>query len=237
MAEIVEIHRASIFDSTCQTLVNTVNCVGIMGKGIALEYKMRFPSMYEQYHSICEKKLLRPGTLMLYKESIPWILNFPTKDHWKNPSKLEYIHSGLQKLANTYQSKGITSIAFPKLGTTSGKLNWQDVKELLFQYLTPLKNLQIEIYHFDPNSKDSFFDRFYQKVHRFAVDDYVEILGVKRKQAILIHQSMLEGSLSNMVNLQSIEGIGDKTIEAIYNFILKSENRAVTSAEKQMSLF
>ncbi len=237
MADITEIYRASIFDSTCQTIVNTVNCVGVMGRGIALEYKLRYPEMYVNYKETCDKNLLRPDMLQLYKNTTPWILNFPIKDHWKYPAKLEYVHSGLRKFVDTYQNKGIISIAFPKLGTTSGKLDWEDVRGLLYYYLTPLKNLKVEIYHFDQNSKDSFFDRFYQKVHRFGVEDYVEILGVKRKQAILIHQSISDGSLLNMSNLQSIEGIGDRTIEAIFDFVLKADNRTVTSAEKQMSLF
>jgi len=237
MAEITEIHRSSIFDSSCQTLVNTVNCVGVMGRGLALEFKMRFPSMYEQYRSVCERHALRPGMLLLFKTSTPWILNFPTKDHWKYPSKPEYLEAGLRKFAETYAEKGITSIAFPKLGTTSGKLEWDDVRSVMYRYLEPLQNLQVEIYHFDPDSKDSFFDKLYQKIHRMSIDDYMQHLGLKRRQATLLHEAITSGAITNMLGIQSIDGVGEKSINAIYEFARGSTTRVVTEAERQMKLF
>lgn len=237
MAEIREIRKSSIFDSSCQTLVNTVNCVGVMGRGLALEFKMRYPDMYEHYRGICEKGLLRPGNLLLYKASTPWILNFPTKDHWKYPSRLEYIRSGLEKFAAAYDEKGITSIAFPKLGTTAGKLPWEDVKPLMYDLLGILPNLQVEIYHFDPAAKDTFFDRLFQKVHRFTVDDYIHILGIRKKQATLLHQAVSNGTITTMLALQSIPGVGEKTIDAIYNFVQSPAHRVITVTERQMTLF
>ena len=81
--------KGNIFNSKCQALVNTVNCVGVMGKGIALECKLRFPGMFEKYKEFCDTKKIRPGILQLWKNSKPWVLNFPTKMHWKDPSKIE----------------------------------------------------------------------------------------------------------------------------------------------------
>jgi O-acetyl-ADP-ribose deacetylase (regulator of RNase III) len=237
MAEINEIFRASIFDSTCQTLVNTVNCVGVMGRGLALEFKMRFPDMYEHYRKACERRLLRPGKLLLYKETIPWILNFPTKDQWKYPSKIEFIEAGLSKFVDTYQELKITSVAFPKLGTSSGNLDWVNVRRVMFHYLTPLKNLQIEIYHFDPNAKDNFFDKLYQKIHRFKVDDYMQLLGLKRRQAKLLHNAISSRLISTMLDLQSIDGIGEKSLKAIYDFVRSPEKRIFTASERTPTLF
>ena len=147
MANINEIH-GDIFKSKMQTIVNTVNCFGIMGKGIALEFKNRYPEMFEIYQKQCNEKIIKPGILYLYKKSNPWILNFPTKNHWRNPSKLEYIKLGLEKFSDSYKSKGIHSVAFPKLGTQNGGLNWEEVKTLMYEYLLPLKNLEVEIYHY-----------------------------------------------------------------------------------------
>jgi O-acetyl-ADP-ribose deacetylase (regulator of RNase III) len=237
MAEINEIYRASIFDSTCQTLVNTVNCVGVMGRGLALEFKMRFPDMYEHYRRACERRFLRPGKLLLYKETFPWILNFPTKDHWKYPSKIEFVEAGLSEFANTYQELKITSIAFPELGTSSGKLEWQNVRRVMYHYLAPLKNLQIEIYHFDPNAKDTFFDRLYQKIHRFEVDDYIQLLGMKRRQAKLLHDAVSNGSISTMLELQSIQGVGEKSLKVIYDFVNNPNKRIITASERMPKLF
>ena len=97
--------KGNIFNTSCQTLVNTVNCIGVMGKGIALECKLRFPPMFEKYKEYCEKKLIKPGSLQLWKESRPWILNFPTKLHWKDPSKIEYLEKGLEKFQKEYSNK------------------------------------------------------------------------------------------------------------------------------------
>ena len=132
-----------IFSSPAQTIVNTVNTVGVMGKGIALEFKKRYPSMFESYKIACEKKRLKTGRLMLFYEADHWVLNFPTKEHWRAPSKLEYIEQGLNKFIEIYAEYGITSIAFPKLGCGNGELDWNDVKPLMEKYL---KDLPIDIY-------------------------------------------------------------------------------------------
>lgn len=139
--------KGDLFSSECQTLVNTVNCVGAMGKGIALEFKKRYPEMYKVYRELCNKKLLKVGSLQLYKKEDKWILNFPTKLDWRDPSKIEYIRLGLEKFVETYKSKEIVSIAFPKLGCNNGGLNWEEeVKPLMEEYLNKLEDIYIEIY-------------------------------------------------------------------------------------------
>src|SRR5215831_2067266 len=130
--------RTSLFESSAQTLVNTVNCVGVMGKGIAREFKKREPAMFEAYKRICGKKLLQPGKLWLWRGSDHWTLNFPTKIHWRYPSKIEWIESGLQKFVATYSAQGIREISFPQLGCGNGGLDWSDVKPLMERYLSPL---------------------------------------------------------------------------------------------------
>lgn len=128
-----------LFESPAQVLVNTVNTVGVMGKGIAKEFASIYPEMYEEYRTLCEKHMFDVGQLWLYKTSHKWVLNFPTKKHWRSPSKVTYIEAGLKKFAETYAQKGITSISFPLLGCGNGGLDFESqVQPVVEQYLKPL---------------------------------------------------------------------------------------------------
>lgn len=139
--------NGSLFEGSEQTIVNTVNCVGVMGKGIALEYKRLYPDMFKKYKSHCNNKIMNIGTLYLFKADDRWILNFPTKFHWRDKSKLSYLEDGLKKFVDTYKDKGITSIAFPQLGCQNGGLDWEtDVKPLMETYLSSLDDIEIVIY-------------------------------------------------------------------------------------------
>ena len=147
MMTLTIIKNKNIFDSQCQTIVNTVNCVGVMGKGLALEMKKRYPNMFDKYKDYCDKGLIDIGKLWLYKHSDDkWILNFPTKKHWKNGSEYEYIEEGMKKFVETYKEKGITTIAFPMLGCNNGGLEKDVVIQIMTKYLIKCDNLIIEIY-------------------------------------------------------------------------------------------
>lgn len=128
-----------LFTSPAKVLVNTVNTVGVMGKGIAYDFKQFYPEMFERYRYFCEQGMLNVGQLWLYKTPRKWILNFPTKKHWHGESKIEYIEAGLQKFASTYDSKGMLSVSFPMLGCGNGELDWEkEVQPLMEEYLQPL---------------------------------------------------------------------------------------------------
>lgn len=128
-----------LFTSPARVLVNTVNTVGVMGKGIAKDFKTVYPEMFQQYQELCEKKQFEVGQLWLYKTEHKWILNFPTKKHWRNPSRPEYIEAGLRKFAETYHTYRITSISFPMLGCGNGELDWEtQVRPLMEKYLGDL---------------------------------------------------------------------------------------------------
>ena len=134
----------SLFESPAKVLVNTVNTVGVMGKGIAKSFKQIYPEMFTQYQQLCEKKQLQIGKLWLYKTDHKWILNFPTKIHWRQPSKPEYIEAGLKAFIASYPTQGITSIAFPELGCGNGELDWEKVVQpLMSRYLG---NLGIDVF-------------------------------------------------------------------------------------------
>lgn len=135
-----------LFGSKAQTLVNTVNCVGVMGKGIALEFKKRFPEMAEDYTRRCRHGEVRLGQPYLFKETgKPWILNFPTKDHWRSVSRLSDIVAGLDYLKANYKTWGITSLAVPPLGCGNGQLDWNVVGPALYRGLSKLE-IPVELY-------------------------------------------------------------------------------------------
>ncbi|WIV12105.1 macro domain-containing protein [Proteiniborus sp. MB09-C3] len=143
--------KGDIFSSPAQVLVNTVNTVGVMGKGIALEFKNRYPEMFKVYQEICDDNNLEIGKLMLWKKDKRWILLFPTKRHWRSPSKIEYIEKGLEKFVQSYEKLGVESIAFPKLGCGNGGLDWDVVGPMMEKYL---KNLPIQVYIYLDNYKE-----------------------------------------------------------------------------------
>ena len=138
----------NLFETDAQTLVNTVNCVGVMGKGIALEFKKRFPEMYKDYAERCNRKQVRLGEPYLYPSLFPpHIINFPTKDHWRSVSRLSDIVRGLVYLQKNYLEWGITSMAVPPLGCGNGGLEWNIVGPTLAKYL---HELEIPVYLFAP---------------------------------------------------------------------------------------
>jgi len=137
---------ADILKSRAQTLINTVNCVGIMGKGIALEFKERFPEMFDDYVRRCERKEVRLGVPYLYKTLFPpQIINFPTKDHWKSVSRLADIERGLQHLVSHYREWEVTSLAIPPLGCGNGQLEWKTVGPLIYRYSNQM-DIPIDLY-------------------------------------------------------------------------------------------
>ena len=142
----IKVLTGNLFDSKAQTLVNTVNCVGVMGKGIALEFKKRFPEMFKDYASRCESGQVKLGQPYLYKRLLPpWILNFPTKDHWRSMARLDDIVHGLEYLLQHYKEWEIESLAVPPLGCGQGQLEWRIVGPTLFRYLQRM-DIPVDLY-------------------------------------------------------------------------------------------
>lgn len=143
----------NLFGSPADVLVNTVNTVGVMGKGIAKEFKAIYPDMFSQYQRLCEAEQFHVGMLWLYKSPNKWVLNFPTKKHWSQPSQVEYVQAGLRKFNEVYSEWGIHSIAFPALGCGNGELDFDvQVRPLMEQYLNKLPiDVFIYLYNGDPS--------------------------------------------------------------------------------------
>ncbi len=128
----IELQKGDMLHSDAQAVVNTVNCVGIMGRGIALQFKKAFPENFKFYERACERGDVRLGSMLVYDTDRltgpRYIINFPTKRHWKSKSQLEDIETGLQALVRTVRELDIQSIAIPALGCGLGGLNWSAVR-------------------------------------------------------------------------------------------------------------
>lgn len=221
MSTNITVVEGNIFNTKCQTVVNTVNCVGVMGKGIALVYKLRYPAMFDIYKSYCSSRHIDIGKLWLYKgdPNDPWVLNFPTKKHWKFPSKIEYVVKGLEKFVATYKEKGITSIAFPLLGTHNGGLDKDEVLSIMTQYLSQC-DIPIEIYEYDPKAADDLFERF--KMTWCSLSDVErKSCGLKTiTQIKAVTDALSDDSVQSMIDLINHNGVGLKTLECCFKMVM-----------------
>ncbi len=217
----LKVITGNIFTSNCQTIVNTVNCVGVMGAGIALEYRLRYPEMHEKYINLCSNKQINIGTLWIYKTPERWILNFPTKTHWKYPSKIEFLHAGLEKFISTYEEKGIKSIAFPLLGADKGKIPEQQSLTLMMDYLERA-NLDIEIYKYDPNAKDDLFEKTKSWLLSSDVDYIAKKTNLRKNYVIKVIEAIQLPNISQLNQLSRVDGIGIKTLEKIFGLASNS---------------
>jgi len=146
---VIQFVQGNLFDSDAEALVNTVNTTGVMGKGIALEFKKRFPNNYEFYRQQCEQGQVQIGKMLVFRtQSLQpqYIINFPTKQHWRGKSKIEYIQRGLDDLVRVVREHEIRSIALPPLGCGQGGLRWEQVKPLIEQAFAPLQNVDVQVY-------------------------------------------------------------------------------------------
>ncbi len=145
----------NIFDSNAEALINTVNTDGVMGKGIALQFKKSFPNNFKAYAEACKKKSIDIGKLFVFKESNlsfseKLIVNFPTKKSWRKPSEYSFVEKGLDDLIGIIDNKQIKSIAIPPLGAGNGGLEWERVKKIIEQKLSHLK---IDIFVYEPTTQ------------------------------------------------------------------------------------
>ena len=146
----IELRTGDIFDEDVEALVNSVNCVGVMGRGIALQFKNLFPENFKAYAEACERQEVQPGWMFVYesgKMTNPrYIINFPTKRHWRAKSRMEDIEAGLDALAGEIRDRNIRSIAIPPLGSSLGGLNWADVRPRIESTLGELDGLLVLLF-------------------------------------------------------------------------------------------
>jgi O-acetyl-ADP-ribose deacetylase (regulator of RNase III) len=218
VAQISEI-TGNIFTSSCEVVTVTVNCVGIMGAGIAKECRIRYQDLFERYAELCEKRLLTPGKLLLWKsDQTHSILCFPTKNDWKHPSRMDFLVAGLDKLVATYQAKGIRSIAMPHLGCSHGGLKWADVHPVIMQKLAPLPDLTVELYAYDPTAPDDIMPALLKRFRSMSVTALAEQLEIGKAQATRLYDWVDSKPVESISYLLSTRGIGERTLEAVMNY-------------------
>jgi len=147
--------QGNLFDAPVEALVNTVNTVGVMGKGIALMFKEAFPANFLAYEDACKGHQIKIGRMFVTETHAlsgpKWIINFPTKKHWRQPSKLEWITEGLDDLKRVIQQKHIRSIALPPLGSGNGGLDWREVRQQVEHILGDIEDVDVVVY--EPTEK------------------------------------------------------------------------------------
>ena len=146
----IEHKVGDIFEEDVEALVNSVNCVGVMGRGIALQFKNRYPENFKAYAQACKRDEVKPGRMFIYESGTMtnprYIINFPTKRHWRGKSRMEDIETGLSDLAREVRQRQIRSIAIPPLGSNLGGLDWKDVRRRIGTMLEGLDDVEVVLF-------------------------------------------------------------------------------------------
>lgn len=149
----IEYKTGDILRADVEALVNTVNCVGVMGRGIALQFREAFPANFKAYEAACKSEEVQPGRMFVFETgwltNPKYIINFPTKRHWRGKSRIEDIESGLKALREEIVRRGIRSIAIPPLGSGLGGLDWNDVRPRIERAIADIEDVRVVI--FEPN--------------------------------------------------------------------------------------
>jgi O-acetyl-ADP-ribose deacetylase (regulator of RNase III) len=204
----IEYTEGNILDAEAEALVNTVNTVGVMGKGIALMFKEAFPDNFKNYEAACKRRELRVGKMFVSERQSfvgpKWIINFPTKEHWRGNSKIEWIDAGLEDLKTVITEKNIKSIAVPPLGSGNGGLDWEQVRPRIEAALGSLKDVRVIVY--EPTGR-------YQNV---AKRSGVERLTPARALvAELVRRYWVLGIECSLLEVQKLAYFLERTIEKL----------------------
>lgn len=209
----IKYFEGTVFNVDVDAIVNTVNTEGFMGAGLALEMSLRYPDMYVDYKEKCNKKIINIGKVDYYQNDDLIIVNFPTKKQFKYPSKLLWIEEGLKNFCETYNGYNIKSIAFPKMGTLNGKLNWEHVKILMEKYLS---NLNIEIIICLDNIKEPMGKEL-QMVQTFNscdIERLTKFVKLTKKQKEILQDVR---PIKRFFQIRNVDGIGNTTYANLFD--------------------
>lgn len=209
-------HKGTVFNCGAQTIVNTVNCEGVMGKGIALEFKLRYPQMYDKYAQMCKGKKIVTGKTYIYTVSDELkILNFPTKNRWRYASRIEWIEDGLEYFLANYKGYGIKSIAFPRLGCSNGGLNWDDVKKLMEKYLN-IEDIDVYICLDDLDYAEGTEKKMVNYINNMKNEEFKKIFRINDDGIDIIKKQL---PVKRFYKLLDIKEISKSKYEKLFTYI------------------
>lgn len=214
----IRFSNGTVFNANTDAIVNTVNCDGVMGAGIALEFGLRYPDMYDSYKTKCELNEMRIGKVDYYTSNEITIVNFPTKHHFKYPSRIEWIESGLRDFVNSYNQYQFRSIAFPKLGAGKGSLEWGQVLPVMEKYLEPL-DIECVICLDTITYAEGVEKRMVDRINSDAPEQIVQSVKLSKDRL----NSIIENRpFTRFFEISRIKGLGKKTYAKLFNHYYKA---------------
>lgn len=206
--------KVSVFNAGCDAMVNTVNCKGIMGAGLALEFKMRYPELFEQYQYDCKNRKVKIGEIRKYVIDGAIILNFPTKYDWKYPSQLSYVEKGLDYFLEHYKEWGVSTVAMPPLGCNNGQLDINVVKKAIHDKLADI-DMEVVICE-DPGYPEGKEKEMLDKLKSSNIGFLSKMLKLNKKQKEALENNVER--IKRFYELFYLEGIGEKSYEKLFRF-------------------
>ena len=219
----IKIEKCTVFDLQCDALVNTTNILGYMGKGLALEFALRYPEMAEEYKRKADSNEIRIGEVSYFAYEDKLIVNFPTKIDFRYPSKIEWIEMGLKSFVSEYKNLRIKCVCFPKLGCSNGGLEWHEVKPIMMKYLN---GLDIDVYICEDTNSEAI-GKEKEMVDAFNDTDFDSFhfnFRLNTKQKNMLHISK---PIKRFREIQQFDGIGISTYKSLFTYFynLKKNNK------------
>ncbi len=228
----VRYYKGTVFNAETEAIVNTINCDGVMGAGIALEFGLRYPDMYQDYERKCKCGDIYVGQVDYYKDASGTIIvNFPTKIHFKFPSRIEWVESGLKAFVESYKNYSFTSIAFPKLGTSRGGLDWALVQPLMEEYLSPL-DIDVVICLDETYEAEGIEKTMLDMFNSATIESLTKIVRLNIKQKEILDKRR---PYRRFWEIGRTEGIGKKTYAVLFtHFYGKAKSDSIN---EQISIY
>jgi len=192
--------------------------------------------MFEEYRQICEAGTLRPGQILPYRKGQPWVLSFAVKNDWKHPSRIEWVESCLAKFVANYRKYEIRSVAMPWLGAMNGRLEWEEVHSLIRSYLRDLPDISVELVEFDPHACDPLFEELLSEAEHSTTEEFRRRADLTESATALIFSAVRNRSVNSLAEICELGGLGKKTIDNLYSFLVGDKAHLQEPALSQPAL-